>query len=72
MDLSQGLWKTVVEVSNSVHEAMQRDRMRKELKKYLHCDDEVKEMCRFASQGTSASGGPCFERTSVQTGERNS
>ncbi|CAL9173170.1 unnamed protein product [Musa hybrid cultivar] len=47
VDLSEDLWKTVVEVSNSVYEAMRRDRMREELKKYLHWD-EVKEMCRFA------------------------
>ncbi|THU58568.1 hypothetical protein C4D60_Mb03t15720 [Musa balbisiana] len=47
VDLSEDLWKTVVEVSNSVYEAMRRDRMREELKKYVHCD-EVKEMCRFA------------------------
>ncbi|XP_072992172.1 uncharacterized protein [Typha latifolia] len=48
VDLSEDLWKTIWEVSNSVHEAMRRDRIRAELRKYLHCD-EVKEMCRFAA-----------------------
>ncbi|XP_020272287.1 protein NUCLEAR FUSION DEFECTIVE 5, mitochondrial-like [Asparagus officinalis] len=47
VDLSEDLWKTINEVSKSVHDAMRRDRMRDELKKYLHHDD-VKEMCRFA------------------------
>ncbi|KAJ3679539.1 hypothetical protein LUZ60_017550 [Juncus effusus] len=48
VELSEDLWKTVWEVSKSVHEAMKRDRMRAELKKYVHCD-EVKQMCRFAA-----------------------
>nr|CAD1825604.1 unnamed protein product [Ananas comosus var. bracteatus] len=48
LDLSEDLWRTIWEVSNSVHEAMRRDRVRAELKQYLHCD-EVKEMCRFAA-----------------------
>ncbi|WOL02930.1 hypothetical protein Cni_G11649 [Canna indica] len=48
VDLSEDLWKTILEVSNSVQETMRRDRIREELKKYLHCE-EVKEMCRFAA-----------------------
>ncbi|KAG6506965.1 pentatricopeptide repeat-containing protein CRP1 homolog, chloroplastic-like [Zingiber officinale] len=48
VELSEDLWKTVVEVSNSVQQAMQRDRMREDLKKYIH-SEEVKEMCRFAA-----------------------
>ncbi|KAJ6795547.1 pentatricopeptide repeat-containing protein-like [Iris pallida] len=47
VELSEDLWKAVHEASRSVHEAMRRDRVRNELKKYLHSDD-VKEMCRFA------------------------
>ncbi|PKA53886.1 Pentatricopeptide repeat-containing protein [Apostasia shenzhenica] len=47
VDLSEDLWKTIWEVSASVHEAMRRDRVRAELRKYLH-SDEVKQMCRFA------------------------
>ncbi|XP_008784899.2 pentatricopeptide repeat-containing protein At3g54980, mitochondrial [Phoenix dactylifera] len=49
IDLSEDLWKTIWEVSNSVHEAIRRDRMREELKKYLH-SDEVKDMCHFAAE----------------------
>lgn len=49
IDLSEDLWKTIWEVSNSVHEAMKRDRIRDELKKYLHCE-EVKDMCHFAGE----------------------
>ncbi|XP_074572326.1 uncharacterized protein LOC141828842 [Curcuma longa] len=48
VELSEDLWKTVVEVSDSVQQAMQRDRMREDLKKYIH-SEEVKEMCRFAA-----------------------
>ncbi|KAJ0962879.1 hypothetical protein J5N97_028001 [Dioscorea zingiberensis] len=47
VELSPDLWETIREVSSSVHEAMRKDRLREEIKKYLHCD-EVKEMCRFA------------------------
>lgn len=47
VELSPDLWETVQEIANSVHEAMKKDRLREEIKKYLHCD-EVKEMCRFA------------------------
>ncbi|KAJ4765196.1 Pentatricopeptide repeat-containing protein [Rhynchospora pubera] len=47
VELSDDLWKTIWDISNSVHQAMIRDNMRHELKKYLH-HDEVKEMCRFA------------------------
>lgn len=47
VDLSEDLWRTIHDVSKSVHEAMRRDRMREELKKYLHHDD-VKKMCHFA------------------------
>ncbi|KAG0461528.1 hypothetical protein HPP92_021825 [Vanilla planifolia] len=47
-ELSEDLWKTIWEVSAAVQEAMRRDRVRMELRKYLHCD-EVKQMCRFAS-----------------------
>lgn len=49
MDLSEDLWKTILDVSASVSEAMRRDRVRAELRKYLHCD-EVKQMCRFAGE----------------------
>lgn len=48
IELNDDLWKTIQEVSHKVNEAMQRDRMRNELKKYLHHED-VKEMCRFAT-----------------------
>ncbi|KAL0925000.1 hypothetical protein M5K25_003302 [Dendrobium thyrsiflorum] len=49
IDLSEDLWKTILDVSASVNEAMRRDRVRAELRKYLHCD-EVKQMCRFAGE----------------------
>ncbi|KAM0932902.1 putative pentatricopeptide repeat-containing protein NFD5 [Dioscorea sansibarensis] len=47
VELSPDLWETIQEVANLVHEAMKKDRLREEIKKYLHCD-EVKDMCRFA------------------------
>ncbi|XP_020591757.1 protein NUCLEAR FUSION DEFECTIVE 5, mitochondrial-like [Phalaenopsis equestris] len=49
MDLSEDLWKTILDVSASVNEAMRRDRVRAELRKYMDCD-EVKQMCRFAGE----------------------
>ncbi|KAK8970452.1 hypothetical protein KSP40_PGU004200 [Platanthera guangdongensis] len=49
IDLSEDLWNTIWEVSASVTDAMRRDRVRTELRKYLHCD-EVKQMCRFAEE----------------------
>jgi hypothetical protein len=39
IELSEDLWKTIWEISNSVHAAMRRDMMREELKKFLHCDE---------------------------------
>lgn len=49
IDLSEDLWNTIWDVSAAVTEAMRRDRVRSELRKYLHCD-EVKRMCRFAEE----------------------
>ncbi|MQL99549.1 hypothetical protein Taro_032280 [Colocasia esculenta] len=48
IDFSPDLWRTVWEVSKSAFEETRRTRRRKEMRKFLHCDD-VKEMCRFAS-----------------------
>ncbi|XP_006647498.1 pentatricopeptide repeat-containing protein At3g16010 [Oryza brachyantha] len=48
VELSDDLWAAVWEVSASVRDGMQRDRVRAELRDYLHCD-EVKEMTRFAA-----------------------
>ncbi|XP_074581430.1 uncharacterized protein LOC141837954 [Curcuma longa] len=48
LEFSEGMRKTIVEVSNSVQQAMRRDRMRDGLKQYVH-PEEVEEMCRFAA-----------------------
>uniref|UniRef100_A0A0D9YUU7 PROP1-like PPR domain-containing protein n=1 Tax=Oryza glumipatula TaxID=40148 RepID=A0A0D9YUU7_9ORYZ len=48
VELSDDLWAAVWEVSAAVRDGMQRDRVRAELRGYLHCE-EVKEMTRFAS-----------------------
>ncbi|KAK1285636.1 hypothetical protein QJS10_CPB20g00671 [Acorus calamus] len=47
-DLSEDLWRTVWEISNSVFEGMKNERRRREMKGFLQCDD-VKAMCRFAA-----------------------
>ncbi|CAN6279163.1 unnamed protein product [Urochloa humidicola] len=47
VELSDDLWAAVWKVSASVQEAMRRDQVRADLRRYLHCD-EVKEMTRFA------------------------
>lgn len=41
LELSEDLWKTIWEISNSVQAAMKRDMMRDELKNYLHCDEVI-------------------------------
>ena len=48
IDLSYDLWDTVWEVSKSALEETKRTRRREEMKRFLHCED-VKKMCRFAS-----------------------
>uniref|UniRef100_A0A0E0K2A7 Uncharacterized protein n=1 Tax=Oryza punctata TaxID=4537 RepID=A0A0E0K2A7_ORYPU len=48
VELSDDLWAAVWEISATVRDGMQRDRVRAELRDYLHCE-EVKEMTRFAS-----------------------
>ncbi|CAN6238616.1 unnamed protein product [Urochloa humidicola] len=47
VEFSDDLWAAVWKVSASVQEAMRRDQVRADLRRYLHCD-EVKEMTRFA------------------------
>ncbi|KAL5711406.1 hypothetical protein ACHQM5_021866 [Ranunculus cassubicifolius] len=49
LEFSEDLWKTVWEVSHKVLEDMKKERKKQEMKKYTQCE-EVKEMCRFASE----------------------
>ncbi|KAK6256754.1 hypothetical protein QUC31_000213 [Theobroma cacao] len=48
-DFSEDLWRTVWEVSNMVLEDMEKARKKEKVKQFLQ-SDEVKEMCRFASE----------------------
>lgn len=49
LDLSQDLWKTIWETSNTVLDEMRKAQKREEMKKFLQSED-VKEMCHFAGE----------------------
>ncbi|KAF9605659.1 hypothetical protein IFM89_018002 [Coptis chinensis] len=49
LDLSEDLWKTVWEVSNIVLEDMKKEEKKEKMKKFIQ-SEEVKEMCKFASE----------------------
>ncbi|KAL2896492.1 hypothetical protein RDABS01_038276 [Bienertia sinuspersici] len=49
VDFSDDLWKTVLEVSNSVFQEMEREKKKEKMKKFLQ-SEEVKSMARFASE----------------------
>ncbi|XP_078441054.1 pentatricopeptide (PPR) repeat-containing protein [Wolffia australiana] len=49
LNLSPDLWSEVWEVSKKSFEETRRTRRREEMKRFLHCED-VKTMCRFASE----------------------